>query len=182
MPQLKAFGMMISNLVYLSLVNVGWTFLCVPIRRSQILGSAAGSILLWWNPSLMSALAVGWLHVQADSLADIIKCYWLFFTGSIFQPALPPRWFFCPGGTSIFNQTGQAQENSQNGPLWGLLPREKDHKDSFQEAEQLVSLNNQLFTENANFECQEVRAISEHWSVMLWTAWASWQTSNDRII
>lgn len=127
-------------MAYLSLVNLGWTFLGVPMRRScQILGSAGGSILLWWNcagnafshPPLLSAWAVGWLHVEADSLADVIKCCSLFLHRVNFSA--------CPGGTSIFTQTAQAQENSPKGPLLGFLPRQKEHKCNFQEAEQLVS-------------------------------------------
>lgn len=60
---------------------------CSQDEKKSNLGSAGGSLLLWWNPSLMSALE--WAGCMAALLI-----WWnvthFFFTGSIFQPALPP--------------------------------------------------------------------------------------------
>lgn len=119
------------------------------MRRSQILGSAGGgnSALVKLAPewqclssSLPSCQHWQWAGCMSRLTGLLI---WLivthfFFTGSIFQPALP-RWLIClPWCSSIFTQTGQAQENSPKGLLLGLLPRENEHNCNFQEAEQLV--------------------------------------------
>lgn len=145
MPQLNAFGVMISKFGLFKFSWFGVNFPGCPHEEKKS------------NPGICrgvnSALVKPFLYVSTGSgLAacrgwydDMIKfLIWLnvthfFFTGSIFQPASPPRWSACPVGTSIFTQTGQAQENPPKGPLLGWLPREKEHKRNFQEAEQLVS-------------------------------------------
>lgn len=108
------------------------------------------------TPSPMSALATGWLHIQADGLADRTKSYSFFPHKASFSASFSLAQIAdLSVGNSITARSGRTQENSLEGPLLGLLPRDKEHKCAFQETEQLV-------VEKTNLDCQELRATSEH--------------------